>query len=463
MSEQKPANITTEDWGQTPATVRTLLTRSTTRIEQLEAQIQHDREEQQPAAPPLVGNQILPANDIPLSGHVLVVDDNEMNRDMLSRRLKRQGHTVETAVDGREALKMIQTKKFDLVLLDIMMPEMNGYEVLEHMRADVNLSYIPVIMISAVDEIESIVRCIELGAEDYLPKPFNRVLLKARIGASLEKKRLRDRQEAYTRQLNIENQRKSDELEQARRIQQSMLPLAPPRLPHLDIAAHQQTASEVGGDYYDFLPQPNGKLRLAIGDATGHGAGSGLMVSMTKASLLAATETDLAALANKINNILNRVDLGTQLNMALLLLELSELQNGSVTVQACGGGMPPVYVLRAGGQVEEVLISGLPLGIINQANYQVTEFQLYPGDVMLLMSDGLLEMFNETHQFLGFDRLVAALSQIEARSLSTTEILARIAAIGRDWANGHPLYDDVTLVVTQVKNKAQATAQSNAG
>lgn len=144
-------------------------------------------------------------------GSLLVVDDNEMNRDLLSRHLERQNYTVMTAENGRQALEMIKTQSFDLVLLDIMMPKMNGYQVLEILKSDEALRDIPVIMISALDEMDSVVRCIEMGAEDYLPKPFNPVLLKARIGASLEKKRFHDREQAYLKQLQIE-QEKSERL-----------------------------------------------------------------------------------------------------------------------------------------------------------------------------------------------------------------------------------------------------------
>ncbi len=144
-------------------------------------------------------------------GCVLVVDDNEVNRDLLARRLQRQGHAVSVAEDGFQALEMMRSAPFDLVLLDIMMPQMNGYQVLENLKADEKLRHIPVIMISAVDDIDSIVRCIELGAEDYLSKPFNPVLLKARIGACLEKKRLRDKEQAYLQKL-AEEQSKSERL-----------------------------------------------------------------------------------------------------------------------------------------------------------------------------------------------------------------------------------------------------------
>ncbi|GAB4426225.1 MAG: hypothetical protein Fur0044_24260 [Anaerolineae bacterium] len=389
--------------------------------------------------------------ETPPGGLLLVVDDNEMNRDMLSRRLLRQGHQVEMATNGREALAMIESHTFDLVLLDIMMPEMNGYEVLEYVKSDPLLRHIPVIMITAVDEIESVVRCIELGADDYLPKPFNPILLKARINASLEKKRLRDQQVAYTHQLDLENRRKSDELEQARQIQLSMLPTAPPVIPYLEIAAQQKTASEVGGDYYDFFPQPNGKLFVAIGDATGHGVGSGLMVAMTKASLMATEEAELTDLIKKINRVLTRIDLGRQLNMSLMVLEITPSPNGSVTVRASGGGIPPIYVLRPGGMAEEVLISGLPLGVMEEANYTLTEFTLNPPDTMLLMSDGLPEIFNTRRELLGFKQLKSALHQFDVTRLSAEQILEQVMAVGDGWAAGYPLQDDVTLVTMKVK------------
>lgn len=139
---------------------------------------------------------------------VLVVDDNEDNRYTLIQRLKRQGYeNVAVAENGREALDILGRQSFDLVLLDVMMPELTGDAVLQQVKADTNLRDIPVIMISAVDELDSVVKCIELGAEDYLQKPFNPVLLKARIEASLEKKRLRDQERRYFQQLQSERKR----------------------------------------------------------------------------------------------------------------------------------------------------------------------------------------------------------------------------------------------------------------
>jgi len=125
---------------------------------------------------------------------VLVVDDVEMNRDMLCALLAADGHKTAVAENGRLGLEMIRAEPYDLILLDVMMPELNGYQVLEQLKSDSSLRDIPVIVLSALDEIGSVVRCIELGAEDYLPKPFDPVLLRARIGACLEKKHLRDQE-----------------------------------------------------------------------------------------------------------------------------------------------------------------------------------------------------------------------------------------------------------------------------
>jgi len=130
----------------------------------------------------------------PSPGRLLVVDDNKVNRLLLGRGLEQQGHTVSFAENGLLALEMVRTQPFDIILLDIQMPEMDGYQVLELITSDLNLRDIPVIMTTAMEELDSVVKCIELGAEDYLTKPVNPVLLKARVNASLEKKRLRDQQ-----------------------------------------------------------------------------------------------------------------------------------------------------------------------------------------------------------------------------------------------------------------------------
>jgi two-component system, cell cycle response regulator len=134
-------------------------------------------------------------------GFVLVVDDDAVNRLLLSRALERDGHQVRTAANGSEALEALRDGLFDCVLLDVLMPDIDGYQVLEHIRSDPKLRRTPVIMISALEDVESVVRCIEMGAEDYLPKPFDPVLLRARIKAGLARKHLDDLEQEYLEQV----------------------------------------------------------------------------------------------------------------------------------------------------------------------------------------------------------------------------------------------------------------------
>ncbi|HET9708757.1 MAG TPA: protein kinase [Gemmatimonadales bacterium] len=154
------------------------------------------------AAAPAAATTTAPVDAQPSQARILIVDDGAENRDVLRRRLEREGHAVEAAENGRRALELVAQRSFDLVLLDVLMPELDGYAVLDALKGSPGTRDIPVIMISALDELEGIVRCIERGAEDYLHKPFDPVLLRARINASLEKKRLRDQEVEYLREVN---------------------------------------------------------------------------------------------------------------------------------------------------------------------------------------------------------------------------------------------------------------------
>ena len=384
-------------------------------------------------------------------GVVLVVEDEPVGRRQLEAMLRQGGYAVATAENGRRALELMRARPFDVVLLDLLMPEMDGWEVLERMKADDALRHVPAIVITSQDDLESAVRCIGMGAADVLPKPFNPVLLKARMQSSLEKKRLHDLQEAYTRQLDLENRRKSEELEQARQIQVAMLPSAPPERPGLDIAVRQATASEVGGDYYDFIQPPGGHLLAAVGDATGHGAPASLMVAMTKAVLSTTDGTNPVTLLPRINSALCRINLREQINMALLLVEFMPPEGGEVPVRASGGGMPSPCLLRADGTVDEQPIRGMPLGILKSVTYGPKEFRMKPGETLLVMSDGLPEMFDPHGETLGYDRLKASLEELKGGTLSASDLLDRVQEIGNAWANGASLEDDLTLLAVRVR------------
>lgn len=155
---------------------------------------------------------------LPQKGCLLVVDDDASNRDMLARRLQRQGYEIFTAESGQRTLELVRERRFDLVLLDMIMPGLDGFQVLQQLKTDESLRHVPVLMISALDDIDGIVRCIEIGAEDYIAKPFNPVFLRARIGAALEKKRLRDQEQIYLKRIQ-------EEQEKAERLLLNILPM----------------------------------------------------------------------------------------------------------------------------------------------------------------------------------------------------------------------------------------------
>ncbi len=210
---------------------------------------------------------------------LLVVDDNENNRYTLVMRLEIEGYSnISVAEDGEAALALLRAQQYDLVLLDVMMPKLDGYEVLAWLKAEGRLHNLPVIMISALNEIDSVVRCIELGAVDYLTKPFDPVLLKARIGASLEKKRLRDEVGAHLARIE-------EELASARQLQMSMVPSSfpepTPQRP-IEIAAMMEPAREVGGDLYDVYDIDDRTMCFFIGDVSGKGMASALFMARTK-------------------------------------------------------------------------------------------------------------------------------------------------------------------------------------
>src|SRR5215831_7449873 len=218
---------------------------------------------------------------------ILVVDDNDDNRYTLKLHLDLEGYTnVETARDGAEAIALLETSAFDLVLLDVMMPKVDGFQVLTWLKDQARLRDLPVIMISALTEMNSMARCIELGAVDYLLKPFNPVLLKARLGATLEKKRLRDEVDAHLARLQ-------EELDAARRLQMAMVPQsfpAPsPDFP-IDLCASMEPAREVGGDLYDFFITEDGMLCFLVGDVSGKGMPAALFMARTKSLIRIATE-----------------------------------------------------------------------------------------------------------------------------------------------------------------------------
>lgn len=262
--------------------------------------------------------------------------------------------------------------------------------------------------------------------------------------AKLEHER-QARLEAVERErLESEVRHKQLELEEARALQLAMLPRSLPEVPDLELAAHMDTATEVGGDYYDFDVADDGSLTVAVGDATGHGMKAGTLVTATKSLFKALGEGALLDTLDRSSAALKAMNL-RQLNMALLL---ARWQRGHLRIAAAG--MPPVYLFRAAEkQVESVLLPGLPLGTPLRGRYQETQLTLEPGDTVLFMSDGFPERIGPDDESLGYERVQQAFA--DAAPEPVHGIVQALLQASDDWAQGRPLDDDLTFVVLKAR------------
>jgi sigma-B regulation protein RsbU (phosphoserine phosphatase) len=378
---------------------------------------------------------------------LLVVDDSEDNRYTLTRRLAREGFTsVVTAADGRQALDLLQERRFDLVLLDIMMPELNGYEVLERIKADKRLRHIPVIMISAVDQIESVIRCIELGAEDYLPKPFNPTLLRARVGASLEKKRLRDEIIAHLGRIERE-------LESAREIQLSMVPTnfpAPTEATPVELYATLQPALQVGGDLYDFFWRDAQTLCFVVADVSDKGAPAALFMARAKTLIrlvatLLRTPTGGAPGPDEIIARVNEELCRDNPHSMFVTLFFGMLDPASGELRFCNAGHTVPYLVSPGGTL--VPLEGArakPVGIRPTLSYQSATSKLAPGDYLFLFTDGITESMDGGGVLFSEQRLEGTLESLAGQT--PRAIVETVIAKVREFAGAAPQSDDIAAM-----------------
>ena len=378
------------------------------------------------------------------TGHILVVDDNEMNRDMLARRLLRQGHTVELAVNGRLALELLTTREFDLVLLDLMMPEMNGYELLEHMRTDEVLRHLPVILVSALDDPESVVRGIEMGADDHLPKPFNPHILRARVGACLAKKRLHDREQIHAKSLERE-------LDIAREIQAGFLPEELPAAPGWEFAARFHPARRVGGDFYDaFALDGARKLGIVVADVCDKGVGAALFMALFRSLVRALAERTLVGRAEEgedvrelVGGVNDYIALthGRANMFATLFFGLLDPATGEM-VYVNGGHEAPVVIGPAGVRAR-LAPTGPAVGMLPRMEFRTARETLAPGETLIVFTDGVSDARDARGELFSEERLLSVLGRPAAGASGTLDRIE--AAVGAHCAAADP-FDDVTLL-----------------
>ncbi len=383
----------------------------------------------------------------PAGPSLLVVDDNEDNRYTLVRWLRHEKYeNVAVATSGHEAVALLESQRFDLVLLDVMMPEMNGYEVLERVKANPALRDIPIVMISALDELDSVVRCIQLGADDYLSKPFNATLLRARVGALLEKKRLRDQAQENLRRLE-------EELQALRALQLNMLPrrLAQytPARPFV-VHAVMEPAREVGGDLYDYFYADDHTFCFLVGDVSGKGAAAAMFMART-CSLVRMTadlwrqwhggEIRPAAVIEAVNRELCQNNEDRM--FVTLFLGLIDTHTGVVSF--VNSGHPAPYLLGSDGEMTQIEAKpGVPLGLRAGARFDGVTLSLRPGDALFVCSDGVFEALNGDGELFSTDRLRHLLRA--GRTAEPSDLVKAVKDAVDAFAGAAPQADDITAL-----------------
>lgn len=394
-----------------------------------------------------MSNESLPGLQAPpVPGTILVVDDNEMNRDLLSRRLQRYGHTVVIAEHGRAALDQLARAPFDLVLLDIMMPELTGYEVLEIMKRDPALSHIPVVMITAATEDESIVRCLALGADDHLPKPFNPAILRARVTSSLAKKRLHDSEQRYAKSLERE-------LEIGHEIQLGFLPETLPTPTGWDLRAHFRPARQVAGDFYDAFPVAGERVMLVLADVCGKGVGAALFMALFRSLLRALAEPQFAAAATAAEGLCATVQ-GTNDYIARTHGRANMFATAFVAVldpstgafDYVNAGHDPPAIVGADGVRARLTPTGPALGLLPAMEFTVASERLNVGDTLFAYTDGVVDARDPRDEPFGEDRLMA---RLRSESTGAAELLERLDATLSAHMNGAPQFDDVAMLAAR--------------
>jgi sigma-B regulation protein RsbU (phosphoserine phosphatase) len=375
---------------------------------------------------------------------ILIVDDTPLNIGVISGALK-DSYKTKVATNGEKALALASAEeKPDLILLDIMMPGMDGYEVCSRLKADPATSEIPVIFLTGQTSAEDETRGFEVGAVDYVHKPFSPAVVKARVRSHILLREARAQLASQLLALNTE-------LEMARQIQLSILPHSIPKLAGLDIAAQYLPMTSVAGDFYDFIQIDDKHIGILIADVSGHGLPSALIASMLQVALTG--QASHASEPDKVLLGLNRAFCGKfTRNFVTAAYVYIDLENNFM--RYAGAGHPPMFQWRnSTGKATQVLENGLVLGIIEEASYEALEFLLEPGDRYVLCTDGILEAANSAQEQFGEGRLMCFIES--QKDLATDQFSQMLLNDLSRWSNQpteQGQQDDITLLVIDYKH-----------
>jgi sigma-B regulation protein RsbU (phosphoserine phosphatase) len=389
-------------------------------------------------------------------GDILIVDDTPANLRLLSQMLAEQGYRVRPVPDGSLALAAAQAEPPELILLDIRMPGMDGYQVCERLKADDQTRDVPIIFISALHATEDKVRAFVAGGVDYVTKPFQVGEVLARVETHLALRRLQ-------KQLQDANLRMGRELALAGEVQASFLPHALPEIPGWQLAASLAPARETSGDFYDVFLLPNGHLGLVVADVAGKGAGAALLMALTCSliRIYAAESGDQPELALAACNGRILADTRSQLFVTVFY---GVLDPGRGTLTYCNAGHNLPYLLRPAGEgdsgpkVQPLLTTGPAIGLFEEAVWEQSTIPLAPGHALLIYTDGVTEAKDPSGALFGEERL-----QAEARAnagCSAHEIRDAVAGAVHRFADDAPQSDDIALVVLVWERNRPGTPNS---
>jgi sigma-B regulation protein RsbU (phosphoserine phosphatase) len=389
----------------------------------------------------------------PRPGRILVVDDNLFNRELLSRHLERQGHDVRAAGDGLSALELLRSEDFDVAIIDVVMPGMNGYQLLERMRAEVKLRGVHAIVISALEDTQIIARCIQLGAEDYLPREFEPVILKARIESCLEKKRMKEEQELVVKALVDAQEKLELELRGGASYVRSLLPA---RLASAELATDWEfiPSTSLGGDVFGYhmlggekKGAEKNRLALYLIDVSGHGIEAALF-SVTLMNLL-KTQVLPGADFSEPASVLDRLNASFRMeeqNNLFFTAWYGIWDRKSRELTYASAGSPPAILVLPDGTSEELSTGGIIVGVEADAHYDSARASIPKGSGLYVFSDGIYEFRAKDGTIFGIERFSNALVRIAASKGGGGRVLDRILDIAKAESSSKRFPDDISLL-----------------
>lgn len=369
---------------------------------------------------------------------ILLVDDNPNNLRLLTQILINRGYVVRAVTSGARAIASIEKSPPDLVLLDIRMPGMDGFEVAQQLKSQPLTQAIPVLFISALDDVHDKVRAFESGGVDYITKPFQLEEVLARVDTHLALRRLQ-------RDLEKANQRMEYELDMASRLQASFMHKDPPMIPGWDLAVSLLPARETSGDFYDTISLPGGLWGIIIADVVDKGVAAAMYMAMTGA-LLRANIIEHPDNPGEVLKLVNQhlVDQTGGSRFVTIFLGILDPSTGKMLYGNAGHNPPLLF--HAGG-ADPVLLgkTGMALGLFPDLTWQTDQVQVDPGNVLVLYTDGITEAQNLAGDFFGLDALEQSV-RMEATN-SARSIRNRILQDFRHLMKDAILEDDIALMV----------------